>query len=146
MSYDPEKYREKREKVLGIQKRGMGFLTLSLITAFLIMSGLGMSTIPKALSYINTRNLDDAIFKLETENSALETILAQISEESGVKTVSLDKNGQRVVVTYDRRKTSAPKIKSIFDRSALSTTLLNEVNHRQHETTLQKERKEIEAP
>ena len=33
MSYDPEKYREKREKVLGIKKRGLGFGTIAMIVS-----------------------------------------------------------------------------------------------------------------
>jgi len=69
MAYDPEKYREKREKVLGIKKRGIGFGTLATIVSIVIVVGLCIVTVPQAVSYISARNLDDAIFKLESEKS-----------------------------------------------------------------------------
>ncbi len=37
MPYDPEKYREKREKVLGIKKRGLGFGAVAMIVSLVII-------------------------------------------------------------------------------------------------------------
>ena len=39
MVYDPEKYREKREKVLGIKKRGLSFGTLASLVVGIIVLG-----------------------------------------------------------------------------------------------------------
>ncbi|MBT3388533.1 MAG: hypothetical protein HN417_11415, partial [Desulfobacula sp.] len=45
MAYDPEKYREKREKVLGIRKRGMGFGTIAMVVSLVIIVGLSFVTV-----------------------------------------------------------------------------------------------------
>lgn len=93
-----------------------------------------------------TRNLEDAIFKLESGSSWPEPVLDQVSTVDGVKEVVRDKNDTRLVVTYDRRKTAVETIQAVFDQNDLKTTLLNEVNHRQHQTTLSNEEKEVETP
>ncbi len=47
MAYDPEKYREKREKVLGIKKRGFGFGIIAMIVSVVIILGLSVVTVPQ---------------------------------------------------------------------------------------------------
>jgi len=85
MAYDPEKYREKREKVLGIKKRGIGFGTLATIVSIVIVVGLCIVTVPQAVSYISARNLDDAIFKLESEKSWPDDALESVRLLNGIK-------------------------------------------------------------
>ena len=146
MAYDPEKYREKREKVLGIKKRGIGFGTLALAVSFLVIAGLGAVTIPRLVSYVTTRNLDDAIFKLESESFWSEKAISGLTSIEGVKEIIKDKNGTRLVVTYDRGKVKLSALTDVFVRQDLKVTLLNEVNHRQHQSTMKKEEEGIETP
>lgn len=146
MAYDPEKYREKREKVLGIKKRGIGFGTLAVIVSVLVVAGLGAVTVPRAVSYMATRNLDDAIFKLESGSSWPKTAISELSAMEGVKQIVQDKNGFRLVVTYDHRKVKTDAVMEGFVRQDLKVTLLNEVNHRQHRITMKDEEKDIETP
>lgn len=146
MAYDPEKYREKREKVLGIKKRGIGFGTLAMIVSLVIIAGLGIITVPQAVSYMATRNLDDAIFKLESGASWPDPVIPEMTVVEGVKAAVKDKNDTRLVVTYDRRKATVYSIKAYLDQKGLDAVLLNEVNHRQHRTISKAEEEEIETP
>nr|NJM03830.1 hypothetical protein [Desulfobacula sp.] len=146
MVYDPEKYREKREKVLGIKKRGIGFGALAVIVSVLVVAGLGAVTVPQAVSYMATRNLEDAIFKLESGSSWPKTAISELAAVEGVKQVLQDKNGFRLVVTYDHRKVKTEDLVKGFVRQGLKATLLNEVNHRQHRTTMEDEEKDSETP
>ncbi len=139
MAYDPEKYREKREKVLGIKKRGIGFGTLATIVSIVIVVGLSVVTVPQAVSYMSARNLDDAIFKLESEKSWPVDALESVRLLSGVKTMVKDKNDTRLVVTYDRRKVQVSNITNRFGRHNVKVILLNQVNHLQHEATMKDE-------
>ncbi len=145
MAYDPEKYREKREKVLGIRKRGLGFGTIAVIVSVVIIMGLGVVTVPQAISYITTRHLDDAIFKLESGSTWPGNVIAGINKISGVKNIVKDKHGMRLVVTYDRRMVKLSNITAIFGRHDLKVTLLNQVNHRQHQNTLKREEEDLET-
>lgn len=145
MAYDPEKYQEKREKVLGIRKRGLGFGTIAVIVSLVIIMGLGIVTIPQAISYMATRHLDDAIFKLESDSTWPESVIAGINTIQGVKNIVTDKHDTRLVVTYDRRQVKLSNITALFVRHNLNVTLLNQVNHRQHQNTLKKEEEELET-
>jgi len=146
MAYDPEKYREKREKVLGIRKRGMGFGTIAIVVSLVIIVGLSFVTVPQAISYIVTRHLDDAIFKLESESKWPEEAITGITAIDGVKNTLKDSHTTRLVVTFDRRKVKLSNINALFDQYNLNVTLLNKVNHRQHQNTLKKEEEELETP
>lgn len=144
MAYNPEKYREKREKVLGIRKRGLGFGAIAGIVSFVIIAGLSIVTIPSAVSYISTRHLDDAIFKLESSDWP-QSVITGINKIQGVKNSEQDKHGSRLVVTYDRRLVKISRLTALFGRHNLNVTLLNQVNHRQYQNTLKKEEEELEA-
>jgi hypothetical protein len=146
MIYDPEKYREKREKVLGLKKRGIGFGTLAVIVSVLVVTGLGAVTVPQAISYMSTRNLEDAIFKLESGSSWPKTAISELASMEGVKQIVQDKNGSRLVVTYDHRKVKTDAVMEGFVRQDLKVTLLNEVNHRRHRATLKNEEEDGETP
>ena len=146
MAYDPEKYRDKREKVLGIRKRGMGFGTIAMVVSLVIIVGLSFVTVPQAISYMATRHLDDAIFKLESESKWPEGAITGITAIDGVKNTLKDSHTTRLVVTFDRRKVKISNINALFDQHNLDVTLLNQVNHRQHQNTLKKEEEELETP
>jgi hypothetical protein len=145
MTYDPEKYREKREKVLGIKKRGIGFGAISLAVSMVIIIGLSIVTVPQAISYMTTRHLDDAIFKLEAKSAWPAVAIKGITAIEGVKATDKDDHTTRLVVTYDRRTVKLSQINSIFEQHKLNVTLLNQINHRQHQNTL-KEEEELETP
>ncbi len=146
MAYDPEKYREKREKVLGIRKRGMGFGTIAMVVSLVIIVGLSVVTVPQAISYMATRHFDDAIFKLESDSRWPEGVIKRITGIDGVKKTVKDDHTTRLVVTYDRRMANLSHITATFDQHDLKVTLLNQVNHRQHQNTLKKEEEELETP
>ncbi|CCK82125.1 hypothetical protein [Desulfobacula toluolica] len=146
MSYDPEKYRKKREKVLGIKKKGLGFGTLAMLVSLVIVTVLSIVTIPQAISYMATRHLDDAIFKLESNPAWPKSIITGINAMDGVKTIADDTHNTRLVVTYDRRMVKLSNITALFEQQNLNVTLLNQVNHRQHQNTLKKEEKDLATP
>ncbi len=146
MVYDPEKYREKREKVLGIKKRGLGFGTLAALVAAVIIVGIGAVTVPQAVSYMTLRHLDDSIFKLESDKPWPDNALQSVTSMEGVSQVEKDKNGARLVVTFDRRKVTAEEIKTRFAGHNLDVTLLNQINHLQHQATMKEEEEDLETP
>ena len=145
MGYDPEKYREKREKVLGIKKRGLGFGTIAIVVSLVIIAGLSVVTVPQAISYMATRHLDDAIFKLESDSTWPAGVIAGINTIPGVKNSVTDTHDRRLVVTYDRRQVKLSSITAVFNKNKLTVTLLNQINHRQHQNTLKKEEKVLET-
>ncbi|MDA3917396.1 MAG: hypothetical protein PF690_10530 [Deltaproteobacteria bacterium] len=144
MLYDPEKYREKREKVLGIRKRGLSFSTVASIIAGLIIFGIGFVTVPTAVSYITTRNLDDVIYKLDKDMIWKNAVVIKIEAVKGVAFLKKDKHDTRLVITFDRREADLSDFTAVFSENNLKATLLNRVNHRQRQTTL-KEEEELEA-
>ena len=137
--YNFEKYKDKREKVLGIKSRGMGFYTIVLITCLVIISGLSLATVPQVFSYITTRNLEDAIFKMDKGSTWSDEVIRQTLAIEGVKNALRDRHNTRLVVTYDRQKIQLSTIKSVFTRQNLNATLLNQMNHRQRKKLLKKE-------
>lgn len=144
MTYDPEKYREKRENVLGIKRRGMSFGAIAAIVSICIMAALGFVVLPKTVAYVSTRNLDDAIYRLENSASWPNDIISGILEIEGVEKAVTDKGGTRLVITFDRTEVDTIRISSFFIKKGLKSTLLNRVSHRQRLTTL-KEEEEVEA-
>jgi len=144
MAYDTEKYRKKREKVLGYKKRGISFGTIAIIVSVCIIAGLGIAAIPKTVKYIATRNLDDAIFKLDNSLKWPVDVISGIQEIPGVKAVVSDTDKTRLVVTFDRNSVQLTKFTSFFKLKGLKSILLNRIGHRQRINT-KKEKKEFEA-
>ena len=144
MVYDLEKYREKREKVLGVRKCGLSFGVIAAIVSVSIIMGLGFVVAPRAVSYVVTRNLDDAIYKLENAKSWPDEVLSQITGMHGVENAVTDKNGKRLVVTFDKTITDTGRFSTLFKKGGVKVTLLNRVSHRQRMATL-KEEEEFEA-
>ncbi len=144
MTYDLEKYRDKREKVLGVKKRGLSFGAIATIVSICIMAGLGFMIAPRAVSYVVTRNLDDTIYKLNNSKTWPSEIISKAKGIQGVENAVTDKHGTRLVVTFDRTITDIGRLTTLFKQRGLNATLLNRVSHRQRIATL-KEEAELEA-
>lgn len=143
MTWDPEKYREKRERVLGVKKRGLTFGTLTFAVSYIILAGLVFLFLPGPLSYLKTRHLDDAIFKMEHHQAWPRSLVTQVAALPGVSGTSLDTHDTRLVVTFDRRSIDPETIEALFARHGLDATLLNRESHRQRMVILESE-KELE--
>ena len=141
MGYDLEKYRDKREKVLGVKKRGISFGTLAMIVSITIVVGLGFVVIPKSVAYFHMRHLDDAIYKLQGNVEWPHNIIEQTRTLVGVKDVTSDANGSRIVVTFNRSLTDTSKLNSFYKQMGLSVVLLNKVSHSHRLHTLKEEAK-----
>lgn len=139
MSYDLEKYREKRERVLGVKKRGLGFGRVAALVSLAILLGLGMVVIPRAITFLQNRQLEDAIFKLFGERAGAERVLAELRKQDGVREVVLDGHGSRVVVTFNRETLDTARISAFFLKQGAQAVLLNEVGHHQRLHTMKKE-------
>jgi len=138
MSYDLEKYREKREKVLGVRKRGISFGAMAAIVSVSILFGLGAVVIPKSVAYLNNRHLDDAIYKLTraTDSPANVEGLASLD---GIRSVVVDDKKMRLLVTFDKSITDTDKIGAFLRSRDASIVLLNRISHHDRMTTLRKE-------
>ncbi len=141
MAYDPEKYRDKREKVLGIRKRSLSFQTMAIIVSLAIITGLGIVAVPEAITYIATRNLDDAIYKLDGDRSWPKTIIPDVQGINGVETAATDKHETRLVITFDRTVVETGAFLTLFKQNGLEPALLNRVSHRQRLIILEEEEK-----
>ena len=144
MTYNTEKYREKREKVLGIKRRGISFGVIAAIVSGCIIVALGFVVLPGTMAYIAERNLDDAIYRLEKSASWPNEIVAGILEIEGVVGAITDKGEKRLIITFNRKEVDMEKFTSFFAQKGFKPTLLNRVNHRQRVTILAEE-KELEA-
>jgi hypothetical protein len=141
MAYNFDKYRDKREKVLGVKKRGVSFGTLATVISLVIILGLGVVIVPKSIAYFNTRHLDDAIYKLQTAETWPQEVISSIQDLAGVKNVETDTNSSRIVITFDKSITSTPDINAFFKQKNIQTVLLNQVSHAHRLKTLEKESK-----
>lgn len=139
MGYDFEKYREKREKVLGVRKRGISFGTLAMIVSLTIVVGLGLVVIPGSIAYFHARHLDDAIYKLQNGRAWSHATLSAIRGLEGIKEVAADGNGSRIVITFDRSVIDTVKLASFYKQNGLSAVLLNKVSHSQRMQLMKKE-------
>ena len=141
MAYDLEKYSDKREKVLGVKKRGISFGTMSAIISLIIIIGLGVAVVPKSIAYFNTRHLDDAIYKLQNAETWTPDAITAIQELVGVKSVETDNNDTRIVITFDKSITGTHDINAFFKQNNIQTVLLNEVSHSNRLKVIEKESK-----
>ncbi len=142
MTYDQEKYRIKREKVLGVKRKsGLSFSTISIIISTIIILGLGISIIPNTVDYMVTRNLDDVIYKLNTQGKWPDEILDSVSEIKGVEKTKVDKDSTRLVITFDRSVVNTDRFSSLFRNQRIKTIQLNRVSHRQRVADLREEAK-----
>ncbi len=129
MSYDHEKYREKRERVLGVRKRGLSFTTLVLTVSLTIIIGLGLVVVPRSIAYFNARNLDDVIYKLAGNNTWPTSIISSLQGVDGIEAARLDRDGQRLVITFSRLEVDTDTISALFKANGMRGILLNRVGH-----------------
>lgn len=139
MAYDLEKYREKRERVLGVKKRGLGFGRVASLVSLAILLGLGMVVIPRSIAFLQNRQLEDAIYKLSGERSGTEQALAELKKQDGVRDVVVDGHGSRVVVTYNKGVLDTARISAFLLKQGAQAVLLNEMDHSQRMHTMKKE-------
>ena len=141
MAYNLEKYRDKREKVLGVKKRGIGFGTLASIVSLVIILGMGVVVVPKSIAYFNARHLDDAIYKLQGADTWPQEVITGLNDLNGVREVVADSHDKRIVVTFDKSVTETKDFAAFFKQKEIKTILLNRVSHTQRLKTLKKEAK-----
>jgi copper chaperone CopZ len=141
MAYDFEKYRDKREKVLGVRKRGVSFGTLAAVISVIIILGLGIVVVPKSIAYFNTRHLDDAIYKLQNTGEWHQELITAIGQLAGVKNIETDANSSRIIVTFDKSITGTNDFNAFFKSRGFTAILLNQVSHTQRLHTLKQEAK-----
>lgn len=141
MNYDFEKYRIRREKVLGVKKRGISFGVLASIVSLVIILGLGVAVVPKSVAYFNTRHLDDAIYKLQSAELLTQETISGLQNLAGVKNVDTDSHSARLVITFDKSIADTKAINAFFKKEEIEAILLNRVSHTQRLKTLAKESK-----
>jgi hypothetical protein len=141
MAYDFEKYRDKREKVLGVRKRGVSFGTLAAVISVIIILGLGIVVVPKSIAYFNTRHLDDAIYKFQNTDEWHQELITAIGQLAGVKNIETDVKSSRIVVTFDKSITGTHDFNAFFKSKGVTAILLNQVSHTQRLHTLKQEAK-----
>ena len=139
MAYDFEKYRSKREKVLGVRKRGVSFGTMAALVAAFIVIGLGGVAVPKTVAYFSTRKLDDAIYKLADSSKWDQKVVSEIDDLPGVRSALTDNHDTRLLITFDRNESGPEKFKVVFGNEGLDAELLNRMDHRQRQVILKKE-------
>ncbi|MBA3003206.1 MAG: LMBR1 domain-containing protein [Desulfurivibrio sp.] len=139
MAYDFDKYREKRERVLGVKKRGLGFGLVATAVSLVILLGLGMVVIPRSIAFLQNRQLEDAIYKLSGEHTDAQQALAELKKQDGVREVVVDSHGSRVVVTFNKEVLDTAKISAFLLKQGAQAVLLNEVGHSQRLHTMKKE-------
>ncbi len=144
MSWDPEKYRVKREKVLRSRRKGLNLKVISLITSIIIILGISFTILPDTISWMKTRNLVDGIYKLEGSGKWPKVIVNKTTLLKGVKQVKTDRHDSRLIVTFNKMETELKNISAFFQKESLEITLLNSISHRQRLKTVQEER-ELEA-
>jgi hypothetical protein len=136
MAYNLEKYRDKREKVLGVKKRGISFGALASIVSLVIILGIGVVVVPKSIAYFNTRHLDDAIYKLQGTDTWPQEVITGLNDLNGVREVVADSHDTRIVVTFDKSVTETKDFAAFFKQKEVKTILLNRVSHTQLLKTL----------
>jgi hypothetical protein len=130
MAYCPGKYRDKREKVLGVKKRGMSFTVLAVLVSASFFTGIGFLAVPPSIEWWRTRNLEDAIYKLQSGEAWPAAVVTEVRGLRPVKAIVLDRSGTRLVVTFDKTATDLAVFTSFFERKGLAAVLLNRVDHR----------------
>ncbi len=132
MPYDPEKYREKREKVLGRRRRGISFQTVAASIALILLAGFAFLVLPQVIASLQERNLEDAFYRMRDERPWPAAIGEEIAGLPGVNRVVLDRDETRLIVTFDRTRTGTAAIEALFQEKNLETVLLNRMHHGTH--------------
>jgi len=139
--YDLEKYREKREKVLGVKRRGLSFSMAASIVAFLIIASAAFIAVPKVVSYVTTKNLDDAIYKLADSGIWPDNTIQILLNMEGVKKAEITNHGLRLVLTFNRNSFRLDSFESDLTNKGLAPVLLNRMDHSRRQEVLKEEEK-----
>ena len=132
MAYDLEKYRDKREKVLGVRKRGLSFAMLATLVSAAIILGLGLLVIPQSIAYLQARNFEDVVYKTSDDSSWPAPVVAEAESLEGIREITIGSDGKRLVITYDSRKTDEKRLSAFLENKGVTPVLLNRINHTQH--------------
>ncbi len=141
MAYDLEKYRTKREKVLGVKKRGISFGQLTAGFTLLIFMAVGFVVIPQAIAFFSTRNLDDVIYRLNDDRVWSEGTLQSVRSLKGVESVHEESGKKRVIITFNRNLLQPEQISKALEKHGQEVVLLNVVGHSQRLKILAEEAK-----
>lgn len=139
MTYNLEQYRDKRGKVLGVQRRALSFGRASAFFATGILLLVGIVVVPQMVTFLYQRNLDDVIYRLKDNNSMSSALLESIKEIPGVVKVIKDEKKQRLILTFNRTQTKPEGITGMLKQQKIDVIQLNVIDHRQHLATLKKE-------
>lgn len=140
MAYDLEKYRDKREKVLGVRRRTISFGSLAILVSLIIVLGLGIVVIPQSIAYLQGRTLEDAIFKLPDSSIWPENVVSELQVLAGVRAVAQDNKGTRIVVTFDRNVLDVGALTAYFKQKDFNPVLLHEIGHSERVKILSEEK------
>ncbi|MEW6220261.1 MAG: hypothetical protein AB1634_12110 [Thermodesulfobacteriota bacterium] len=129
MPYDPEKYRAKRERVLGVRRRGVGFGTLAAAVTCLILGGLATLVLPQTIAALQTRHLEDAIFRVTVQGLWPDEPVRILAAQPGVRSVRSEPERGRLVVTLDSSTTDPNRVDAFLHSQGVEAILLNRVGH-----------------
>lgn len=141
MAYNYDKYKSKREKVLGVKKRSMSFVHFTSLFTLVFLLAAGIMVLPQAVAFFSNRPLDDVIFRINQENGSVESSLETIRNLPGVTKVQEESREMRIVVTFNRHKIQPEQIERALEAVGLSVVLLNTVGHSQRLKILAEEAK-----
>lgn len=126
MTWNPERYREKRERVLAGNRRKGSRLMKGMLMAGVAVMVMGLWVVaPGAWETFSSRHLDDVIIKVAGKGE----LGPLVEDHSGVKSVFVDQKDRRLVVTFDRRKTAASRIAEALKDRGMNVIVLNTVSH-----------------
>ncbi len=141
MTYDLEKYRSKREKVLGVRKRGVSFAQLTAVFTLGIFMAIGVVIIPQAIAYFSNRNLDDVIYRLQDDTAWSSQTLSAVRALPGIDSMHEESASKRVVITFNRNEITSEQITKTLAKHGQEIVLLNVVGHSQRLQILAEEAK-----
>ncbi len=144
MEYDLEKYRTKREKVLGVKKRFFSLGRLLTIFSVAVVVLVSAAVLPQMAAFLKNRHLDDIIYRLKDDTVLTPDTIAAITAIKGVTGVNRDSENQRLILTFNREQTKPHAVTNQLSQVATGIIQLNVISHRQRLANLKKE-KEFEA-
>ena len=139
MTYNLERYRKKREKVLGAGGKTVSFGRLSTLFATGVILLIGVGVLPRMNDIWHNRNLDDIIYRFENVKQWPVTALDTIETIPGVIDVIRDEKNNRLILTFNRNRTRPTEITHALQQQDMEVIQLNVINHSQRLAGLKKE-------
>lgn len=144
MDYDLEKYRAKREKVLGVKKHFFSLGRILAVFSIAIVLLVSVAVVPQMATFFKNRHLDDIIYRLKDDTVLSPDAMAAIAAIKGVTGVNRDRENHRLILTFNRERTQPHAVTNQLSQVATGIIQLNVISHRQRLANLKKE-KEFEA-